>query len=91
MPSLHIATTAWMMIAIRAFAPRLTVPMAMAAILIFLLSIALGWHYAVDGIVGGAAALIFYKSLLSVFNRSTAKRPPVKAAILGEAQCPSVR
>lgn len=61
MPSLHIATTAWMMIAIHIFAPRLTVPVAFSGLLIFLLSIALGWHYAVDGIVGAACAIACYR------------------------------
>ena len=68
MPSMHIATTVWMAIAIRRFAPRLFVPMALAGFLIFLLSIALGWHYAVDGIVGGAAALACHQLLLRYFD-----------------------
>jgi hypothetical protein len=61
MPSLHIATTAWMIIAIRAHAPRWTGAMAAVGLLIFLLSISLGWHYAFDGIVGAAAALGCYR------------------------------
>ena len=56
MPSLHIATTAWMVLAARAFRPRLFVPTLLLGFAIFLLSIALGWHYAMDGIVGGLAA-----------------------------------
>ncbi len=60
MPSLHIATTMWMIIAIRVHAPRWTWPMALLGGLIFLLSISLGWHYAVDGIVGAVAAIGCY-------------------------------
>ena len=60
MPSLHIATTAWMMIAIRIHAPRWLWPAGAAGALIFLLSISLGWHYAVDGVAGGAGALLCY-------------------------------
>ena len=56
MPSLHIATTVWMVIASYSFAPKLLWPVTAAAILIFLLSISLGWHYAIDGIVGAAGA-----------------------------------
>ena len=46
MPSLHIATTAWMVIAVRVHAPRMTWVISVFALLIFLLSISLGWHYA---------------------------------------------
>lgn len=68
MPSLHIATTTWMVLAIHVFARRLFVPMAAAGVLIFLLSIALGWHYAADGIVGGACALLCYRALLAFYR-----------------------
>lgn len=63
MPSLHIATTTWMVMAVALFARRWLVPMSIAATLILLLSIALGWHYFVDGLVGGGAALICYRML----------------------------
>lgn len=58
MPSLHIATMVWTMIALRnsrwfAFAILLNIYM-------FFGSIVIGWHYAVDGIVGGAGAVICY-------------------------------
>ena len=75
MPSLHIATTAWMLIAIRSFAPRLFAPMAAAGFLIFLLSIALGWHYALDGIVGGGAALLCYRLLHAFYTRRPLSSP----------------
>lgn len=57
MPSLHIATTVWIVLAVYLFARRWIVPTFLAAILIFMLSVALGWHYAIDGIVGGAGAI----------------------------------
>ena len=56
MPSLHIATTVWMILAVRSAAPMLTAVFVVAGLLIFALSISLGWHYAVDGLVGGIAA-----------------------------------
>ena len=68
MPSLHIATTAWMVIAIYALARRWTWAMALPGALIFLLSISLGWHYAADGIVGGAAALACYRVALAYYE-----------------------
>lgn len=51
MPSLHLATTAWAIIAIRQIWER-TAPLFILGALIFALSIALGWHYLVDGVVG---------------------------------------
>ena len=61
MPSLHIATVAWMVIAVREFAPRWTLPISGAGLLIFLLSVSLGWHYAVDGIVGALGAYAVWR------------------------------
>ena len=68
MPSLHIATTAWMVIAIYVLARRWTAPMAALGFLIFLLSISLGWHYAADGIVGAAFALCCYALCLRIYD-----------------------
>lgn len=69
MPSLHIATTAWMIIAVLAFARRWAMVMAALGLAIFLLSISLGWHYAVDGIVGAAAAVGCYCAALAGYRR----------------------
>ena len=68
MPSMHIATTAWMVIAIYVLARKWTAPMAVLGFLIFLLSISLGWHYAADGIVGGALALGCYALCLRLYD-----------------------
>jgi hypothetical protein len=68
MPSLHIATTVWMVLAFTMFARRWTWIVAAPGALIFLLSISLGWHYAVDGIVGGLAALGCYALCLRVLD-----------------------
>lgn len=64
MPSLHIATSAWMMVAVVVFARRWVPVMAALTALIFVLSISLGWHYASDGIVGAAAAVGLYRLCL---------------------------
>jgi hypothetical protein len=68
MPSLHIATTAWMLLAMWVHARRWAWAMAVPGALIFLLSISLGWHYAADGIVGAAAAVGIYALCLSAYR-----------------------
>lgn len=75
MPSLHVATTAWMIIAVHSYSRRWIRPMAVAAFATVLLSISLGWHYAVDGVVGAAAALLCYKAL-HVFYGGRSKPAP---------------
>jgi hypothetical protein len=80
MPSLHIATTAWMLLAVYRFAPRWLVPMTAAGLLIFLLSISLGWHYAVDGIAGAAGAWGLWRMSLAVFSvRLAAQQPAMRS------------
>lgn len=60
MPSLHIATSLWCCIAVPR---RWRWPVSAVAALIFLLSLSLGWHYAIDGLAGGALALGIYRLL----------------------------
>lgn len=52
MPSMHVATTAWAAIAIRQLWPKATFFVAAFTIVIIMLSVALGWHYLVDGLIG---------------------------------------
>lgn len=78
MPSLHLATMFWSIIAVRntrwfAFAIFFTA-------YIFLGSIATGWHYAVDGIAGGLVALFCYFAasvLLKSPHRTLARLGPI--------------
>lgn len=74
MPSLHIATTAWMLLAVRTFARALLVPMTLAGFLIFLLSMSLGWHYAFDGVVGALAAGVCYRVLRTFYTGRSWRR-----------------
>ena len=81
MPSLHIATTAWMVIATKQFAPRWTLPMSAAGTLIFLLSVSLGWHYAVDGIFGVIGAYAIWRASLAILNaRAVSTRSVTQSA-----------
>jgi len=58
MPSLHIATVTWIYLAFRGQRSRLAPAAALFALYIWALSVALGWHYAVDGIVGACGAVV---------------------------------
>jgi hypothetical protein len=75
MPSLHIATTTWMVLAITIVARRWAWPMGLVGTLIFLLSISFGWHYAIDGIVGAAAAIGCYRLCERVYAGQAGSQP----------------
>ncbi len=57
MPSLHIATMAWIILCFAAYRSRLIWPAAVLSLYIYAGSVALGWHYATDGFVGAAGAV----------------------------------
>lgn len=57
MPSLHIATVAWIYFVFRSQQSRIAPIAALFAIYIFAMSVALGWHYAIDGVIGALGAL----------------------------------
>ena len=76
MPSLHIATMAWAMLCCRG--TRYFWLITPFAILIFLLSISLGWHYALDGLVGGLVAWGLWALSRRFF--AAARGPSPKAA-----------
>ena len=73
MPSMHVTMAAWMVIAAGAVAPLLRTPVLLISALVAVLSVALGWHYALDGIVGGLLALLLYRALLALFSRERAR------------------
>lgn len=83
MPSMHIATTAWMVIAVHVLARRWSAAMAAVGILIFLLSVSLGWHYALDGIAGAAAAAGCYLAAKRIYGRSVNDRDRRQTAWAG--------
>lgn len=59
MPSLHVAISFWMWLAARALAPRFALIALAYAILMWIASVQLGWHYLSDGLAGmaGMAAI----------------------------------
>ena len=60
MPSMHVTLAVWTMFAARALWRPLVVPAALYALIIYVYSVASGWHYATDGIVGAALAAAIY-------------------------------
>lgn len=59
-PSIHVATTTWMVIAAFLLFPRWKFPALAFFTLVLVGSVFLGWHYAVDGIAGVAGAFLCY-------------------------------
>lgn len=72
MPSMHVTLAVWTMFAARAFWRPLTVPAAAYALIIYVNSVASGWHYATDGIVGAALAAAIYAWLSKRAGQSVA-------------------
>lgn len=68
MPSMHVTITVWMVIAVWMFARQFILPALAAASVIFFLSISLGWHYAIDGLIGAVAAIACFILALAFFR-----------------------
>lgn len=82
MPSMHVTMSMWVTMTVWVLARR-WIALALAAFCtIFGMSIALGWHYALDGVVGALAALTCYLALRALFRvlEARAARSPVPEA-----------
>jgi len=79
MPSMHVALVAWMVVAIHQLARRWLLPMVGFAAAIWILSVALGWHYALDGLIGGVAAIAVYAGFLAVYRGRTVRKTAMKS------------
>ena len=60
-PSLHVAGAFWIALVVRAYAPRLQMIGWAYWLTIFVGSVYLGWHYALDGIAGSILAIGMYR------------------------------
>lgn len=88
MPSMHVTMAVWTMFAAYALWRPLVVPAACYAVIIYVTSVASGWHYATDGIVGAllAAAICAWLAKRARLSAGSAERPepagPQPAGIL---------
>jgi hypothetical protein len=83
MPSLHIATAVWMVVSLKAIGSRLTVPVAILGVYLYVGSVALGWHYVLDGFVGGIGAIFAQWAALAYLNRPTPKIAATPTLVTG--------
>lgn len=70
MPSMHVTLAVWTVLAAHTLWKRLTIPAAVYALLIWCASIASGWHYALDGIVGAAIAIGSFRLCQAIAARN---------------------
>lgn len=68
MPSLHVASMTWIVLAFAGFRSRWTIPSVIATVFIYAASVALGWHYLSDGLVGAAGAALCYAAAHTCFS-----------------------
>ena len=87
MPSLHIATATWIFLTFRGLRSRLAPVAAVFALYMWALSVALGWHYAIDGVVGAGGAIIAQYCCAIYLRGRGAASPKVN----GRGPCSAVR
>jgi hypothetical protein len=69
MPSMHVATTTWSALALSRIWPKSTIPIWGFWLIILAGSIALGWHYLSDGLVGAGGAILCWKMAPALLMR----------------------
>jgi len=74
MPSLHVAIAVSFALLGRAIDRRLAIGFAVFAVFIFIGSVHLGWHYAIDGYVAAAGAWIIWRGVGWLLDRSAISR-----------------
>jgi len=82
MPSMHVTLAVWTMFAARALWRPLILPAGLYALVIYTTSVASGWHYATDGIVGAIMATAIY-AWLGRYSRRPGKTIGVDPAPVG--------
>jgi hypothetical protein len=69
MPSMHVATTTWGALALGKFWRFAIIPVWIFWLMILMGSVALGWHYLADGIVGAGGAIFCWWLAPALLNR----------------------
>lgn len=59
-PSMHVAISVWIYLTARALAPRAAVVALLYAVIVWIASVQLGWHYVADGLAGVAAMIAMW-------------------------------
>lgn len=81
MPSMHVAQAVLMALAARSLGPRIGAAAWVYAAVIWIGSVHLGWHYATDGIVGGAMAWAIWRLSGWLVERFVLAEPAPAAAV----------
>ena len=72
-PSMHVAISLWILLAARAMAPRASGYAFAYFLFIWIASVQLGWHYALDGLAGALGMLAIW-ALAGVVDRAVMRR-----------------
>lgn len=83
MPSIHVATTAWIVLSLSSVWPRLRLALWAYWLAIFVGSFALGWHYLLDGVIGTAGALGCWFIATRILSNSIVEPEPGTLATIG--------
>jgi hypothetical protein len=81
MPSMHVASAVLFFLVAVEYRRWLAWATAVFAGVIFIGSILLGWHYAVDGYVGAALAVAFWRLSGKLVRNDIARRPAFRPAV----------
>jgi membrane-associated phospholipid phosphatase len=91
MPSMHVASSCLMALGAYQISRPLGRAMAVFAALIWIGSIQLGWHYAVDGIVGAAMTFAVWRMAGAITTRFILRDAGGAASVAPDAEVVPVR
>ena len=93
MPSLHVAIAVFVLLVARSAPKWLSLPFLAYVVLIMMGSVHLGWHYAIDGYVGAALAVLCWwvaGRVIESGSAAAAGGPDPSAAVEGPDPSPPV-
>ena len=89
MPSMHVASSVLFFLLARRVGRAAGWAFGIFALLIFVGSVHLAWHYALDGYVGAAGALLLWRAVGWALSRPRRGVPAVSPAPLAPAAIPA--